>query len=73
VQKTSKQAADERPHPEDAAHLHAIDTVDIIGHRHNPGAVLAQVVDGLQFHIEEVTHLAVRVVGVADAVKLEKK
>jgi hypothetical protein len=73
VQKISKQAANERPYPDDTSHCYVIDTVDVVGHRHNLDAVLVQVVDGLQFHIEEVAHLAVRIDGVADAVKPEIK
>jgi hypothetical protein len=55
----------------DAAHLLVVDTVDDSGHRHNLDVGLVQVIDGLQLHIEEVAHLAVRVGGVADAVNLE--
>ena len=73
VQKTSKQVANERPYLVDASHLYVIDTVDAVGHRHNPGAVLVQIVDGLQFHIREFAHLAVRIGGIADAVKPEIK
>jgi hypothetical protein len=73
VQKISKQAANKRPYPEDAFHLYVIDKVYLVCHRYNPCAVLVQVVDGPQFRIEGVAHLAVRIGGVADAVKPEIK
>ena len=56
---------------DDAAHLLVVDAVDDGGDGHDFHAGLVQVVDGLQLHVKQVAHLAVRVGGVADAVELE--
>ena len=56
---------------DDAPHLLVVDPVDDGGHRHDLHAGLVQIVDGLQLHVEEVAHFAVRVSRVADAVELQ--
>ena len=56
---------------DDAAHLLVVDAVDDGDDRDDVHAVGVQVLDGPQFHVEQVAHLAVLVGGVADAVELQ--
>src|SRR6266566_8769119 len=56
---------------DDAANLLVVDAVDDGGDGNDVDAGLVEVVDGLEFYVEGVADLAVRVGGVADAVELE--
>ena len=56
---------------DDAAHLLVIDPVDDGDDGDDVDAVRVQVLDGPQFHIEQVADLAVLVGGVADAIELQ--
>ncbi len=55
----------------DAAHLLVVDAVDDGDHRDDVDAVRVQVLDGPQFHVEQVAHFAMRIGGIADAVELQ--
>ena len=56
---------------DDAADLLVVDAVDDGRHRDDIDAGFVKVGDGLELHVKEVADLAVRVGGVADAIKLE--
>src|SRR5216684_6462142 len=55
----------------DASDLLVVDAVDDGGDGYDVHAVFVQVVDGAQLHVKQIADLAMRVGGVADAVKLQ--
>ena len=55
----------------DAPDLLVVNAVDDGDHRHDLDSGLVEVIDRLQLHVEQVAHLAVRVGGIADSVKLQ--
>src|SRR5947209_11352950 len=56
---------------DNAAYLLIINAVDDGGDRNDVHTGVVQIVDGLQLYVEQIANLAVRIGGVADAVKLE--
>ena len=52
-------------------HLLVIDAIHQRDHRHNLDAGFVHIVDGLQFHIEQIADFAVRIGGISNAVKLQ--